>query len=329
MARCGCGGGQCNCLVVAGEGTTVDGSGSVANPYIVSAEPVTCDQVRPCFSAGDGAAYDAATGVISARPSTDTGNGLELGSDGGLMVPGGVDCDEARACFSAGDGAAYDVATGVISARASADAGNNLAIGGDGGLFVPTGAATVTAGCGLTGDGSGSAPLAVSTGTWPYPCDPASVGGVVVCDANGVLRSEPRGRVSFTSYSESRTYADLTVPSAADTVVDTFTTTATNPDPCRGALLLVEREVDAFFTLPAGAGASYGQDTDGVYYLRNTGSSTMTGAHTQTTKLYQHTLSLAPGATATVNLPVTMGRGSGGATYDRIQVFIRALLISL
>ncbi|NBM15780.1 hypothetical protein [Streptomyces sp. GC420] len=239
-----------------------------------------------------------------------------------------VTCDQVRPCLSAGAGATYDPATGVISADLSGQAGNNLTIAPDGGLFVPTGSATVTAGCGLTGDGSGGAPLAVATGTWPYPCDPDAAGGVIVCGADGVLRGEPRGQVNYVQLSESRTYADLAVP-ADLTVVDTFTLNVTNPDQCRPAMVLVEREVDVDFILPAGAGASYGHDTDQMYYMRNTGSSTMTDVHTQTTKLYQAVSALAPGAGAVIQLPVTMDRGSGGATYNRIQAFIRAILISL
>ncbi|MFG2404277.1 hypothetical protein ACGFR8_08035 [Streptomyces brevispora] len=48
-----------------------------------------CEQVRGCISAGDGAAYDPATGVVEARPSTDAGNALSIGTDGGLLVPPG------------------------------------------------------------------------------------------------------------------------------------------------------------------------------------------------------------------------------------------------
>ncbi|WP_327346008.1 hypothetical protein [Streptomyces europaeiscabiei] len=268
---------MCNCSVVAGDNVTIDGSGSTANPFVVSAL-VECDDVRPCISAGDG-----------------------------------ID---------------YDQATGVITADLSGQAGNNLAIGPDGGLFVPTGAATVTAGCGLTGDGSGGAPLTVVTGAWPYACDPEDAGGVIVCGTDGVLRGEPRGQVNYFQISESRQYADLTVPSA-DTVVDTFSLDITNPDLCRSAVVLVEREVDVDFDLPAGAGAGYGHDGDDMYYTRNTGSSAMTNVHTQTTKLYRFSASLAPGAATTVNLPINMSRGSGAATYDRIQVFLRAILISL
>ncbi|WP_454613365.1 LbetaH domain-containing protein [Streptomyces collinus] len=277
MARCGCGGGLCNCTVQSGTNVTVSGTGSAANPYVISAD---------------------------------------------------VPCEDVRGCLSAGDGITFDQATGVIAAGLSSQAGNNIAIGPDGGLLVPTAGSTVAVGCGLTGDGSGSAPLQIGTGTWPYPCPPETAGGVVVCGPDGILRGEPRGQINYTQAQETRTYADLAVP-ADLTVVDTFTLPITNPDQCRPAVVLVEREVDVDFVLPAGAGASYGHDTDQMFYTRNTGSSTITDAHTQTTKLYQALTSLAPGAGAVVQLPVTMDRGSGGATYNRIQTFIRAIMISL
>lgn len=276
MARCGCGGGQCTCTVQAGDNVTVSGSGSAANPYVVSSQ---------------------------------------------------VTCEDVRACLSAGPGINFDQGTGVISADVSGQAGNNLVAGPDG-LYVPTAGGSVLAGCGLIGDGTGSAPLKVATGTWPYACSPDTAGGVIVCGADGVLRGEPRGRISFSQLSETRAYADLAVP-ADPTVVDTFQLNISNPDQCRAAMVLVEREVDVDFVLPAGAGAAYAQDADQMFYMRNTGSSTITDAHTQTTKVYQALASLAPGAGAVIQLPVSLDRGSGGATYNRIQVFIRAILISL
>lgn len=331
MARCGCGGGQCACSVVAGPGVTVDGTGSVANPFIVSAEAVTCEQVRPCFSAGDGAGYDPVTGVITARPSADAGNSLEYGNDGGLLVVAAeVSCDDVRPCISAGDGAAYDPATGVVSARPSADAGNNLAIGPDGGLYVPTGAATVTTGCGLTGDGSGAAPVEVATGEWPYACDVDTAGTVIACDSTGVLRGEPRGMATFFSNQETRDYPDLPVPAGQDQPGDHFEFVVTNPDPCRPALAVIEREADVDFNLPAGGGgASYGHGTDEMYYVENSGATAINDAHCHTTKVFSLATPLAPGETRTLTFDVTLGRGKGGATYNRIQTFIRCLLISL
>ncbi|MYX39054.1 hypothetical protein GTY85_37650 [Streptomyces sp. SID8377] len=280
---------------------TVSGTGTAGDPYQVSAAVVP-DPAPP----GGGS------------------NLLHVGADGVY-----VECADVRGCISAEGGAAYDPATGIITADLSTDAGNQLALGGDGGLFVPPAAApAVQTACGITGDGSAGAPLTAATAAWPYPCDVDALGGVISCGTDGVLRGEPRTQVSFFNFTESRTYADLTVPAGFDNVVDTFSTTFTNPDTCRPAMLLVERELDVDFNLPAGAGAAYGQDTDEVYYTRNAGSSTINDSHVQTTKLYLHTTNVPPGGTATVNFPVTLGRGSGGATYNRIQVFLRGLMIS-
>lgn len=329
MARCNCGGGQCNCSVIAGEGVTVDGSGSVANPYIVSAEAVTCDQVRPCFSAGDGAVYDPATGVISARPSTDAGNAVEFGSDGGLLVPPTeVTCEDVRPCFSAGDGAAYEPETGVISARPSEDAGNNLVIGDDGGLYVPTGAATVTPGCGLTGDGSGADPLTVATGEWPLECDVDTYGGGVYCDTAGVLRTDPRSAATFTQDQLNQHYDPAEVPADSPGVpIETRTLEIVNADLCREAYVICEVEVDVDFDLPPGAGAAYGIDTDEMTYVGNSGSTTITDSHVQTTKVYHRVI--PAGGTLTEPLQIIMGRGTGGATYNRIQSFMRAFIFNL
>ncbi|MEU5834457.1 hypothetical protein ABZ820_12405 [Streptomyces diacarni] len=315
--------------MVAGDGVTVDGSGSVANPYIISAEAVTCEQVRPCFSAGDGAGYDPATGVISARPSGEDGNALEIGPDGGLLVPPAeVTCEQVRPCFSAGDGAAYDSETGVISARPSEDAGNNVAIGEDGGLYVPTGSATVTTGCGLTGDGSGGAPVTAATGTWPFECDVDVYGGGVYCDGTGALRGDPRSQATYTQDSLNQHYDETPVPGdSPGTPVETRYLEITNPDPCREAFLVCEVEVDVDFLLPAGAGASYGISTDEMYYTANTGSSTVTDAHVQTTKVYNRVI--PPGGTLSEPLQIIMGRGTDGATYNRIQTFMRAFIFNL
>lgn len=68
MARCGCGGGLCNCSVQAGENVTLSGSGSAANPYVISAD-VPCSTVRACLSGGSGITYSTATGVIAAHLS--------------------------------------------------------------------------------------------------------------------------------------------------------------------------------------------------------------------------------------------------------------------
>ncbi|MFD5788561.1 hypothetical protein ACFWH1_18305 [Streptomyces sp. NPDC127037] len=249
-----------------------------------------------------------------------------IGATGGAAVS----CDDVRPCISAGPGIEYDPATGVVTAHLSDDPGNNLVLGGDEGLFVPAAAGgAVTTGCGLSGDGTGAAPLRVATGTWPYPCDPATSGGVVVCGPDGVLRGEPRGQTSMRSYFEERMYPNVVVPPGFDEPGADFSTNVTNPDTCRSALLIVWREVDVDFNLPAGAGAGYGQDSDEMFYTRNAGSSLNTDVHVQTTKSFHNAALLGPGATVNIPLSVTFDRGSGGATYNRIQVNIRVLMISL
>lgn len=241
-----------------------------------------------------------------------------------------VPCPDVRACLTAINGVSYDQAAGRFSAHLSAQPGNNLVLDANGGLFVPSGAATVNVGCGLSGDGSASKPLKVNTSAWPYACSPQTAGGVITCDATGVLRGEPRGSAKYFDRFEGRNYNDLPVPAGtALTTVDTFTLDVVNDNPCRPALLITVWEMDVLFDLPAGAGAAYGASGDEMYYTRNTGSSLITDAHVQTTKLYRVTDSLAPGATSTISVPVSLARGSGGATYHRINSLIRAILIAL
>lgn len=336
--------------------TTVTGTGTTADPVVVSsvvrldATPpaggsnliqagpdglfVECDQVRDCFTAGDGITYDPATGQIAARPSTDAGNTLGFGSDGGLYTPpssgGGT-----PTVIQAGDTPTVDTTvTGsgttadpvVVSANVRLDStppggGTNLIQSGPDGLSVE-----LETGCGLTGDGSPAAPLAVATATWPYACTPEDNGTAVVCDADGVLRGAPEHGTYFDQFTEMRDYANLPVPPEFDAVADTFTWEYTNPDPCRSVIVFLEREADVDFDLPAGAGAAAGQDTDEMSYFRNTGTTTILDQHVQSTKVYRHQVALAPGATANVSFPVSIGRGSGGATYNRIQVFLRAMM---
>ncbi|MEU5497998.1 hypothetical protein [Streptomyces griseofuscus] len=222
----------------------------------------------------------------------------------------------------------YDPATGAIGAKVSGQAGNNLVTRPDGSLYVPTGAATVSTGCGLSGNGSGSTPLKVATGTWPYPCSVDSAGGVVACDSNGVLRSEPRGKASLTNYFENRSYNDVPVPTSGLTTVDTYSVTVTNPDTCRPALVLAEQEVDIWLVVPAGGAAATGFDGDEMQYIRNTGSSTMSGIHTQHTKLLGRG-TLAAGSSMPVGFGAGVGRGAANAYYYAIYFTLRVLLISL
>jgi hypothetical protein len=276
------GGGGVSTVVTAGDRTTVTGTGTLADPYVVNADPPSCDDVRPCLVAGDGIAYDAATGTIAARPSTDPGNLVEFGTDGGLLV-----------------GAPAALETG----------------------------------CGLAGDGSAATPLAAAVTAWPYPCDVDANAGGVYCDSTGALRSEPRGLAQYASDQQVLNPADLPVPAAEDTEVATHEVTITNPDPCRPAFVILESEADADFNLPAGAGAALGILTDEMSYLRNNGTSAILDTHIQGTKVASLGSGpgqlIPPGGSVNYVLSIRMGRGSGGATYNRVQSFVRYFLFVL
>ncbi|MFI1703071.1 hypothetical protein [Streptomyces griseoruber] len=277
MARCQCGGDGCNCVVIAGENAEVTGAGSTLNPYVVSAV-IECDDVRPCLSAGDGIAYDASTGVITACPSADMGNNLTYGSDG---------------C-----------------------------------LFVPTGAATVSVGCGLQGDGSGSAPVEANVADWPFSCGISANGGGVYCDpSTGWLKTDPPFRARYREVGINDAFTARTVPSA-ETTVDTISVSLANPDPCRAAFVIVHRTVDVDFNLPANGGAAAsGINGDDLNYMRNSGSSAISAWHGQHSVM--HNITIPAGGNQAIPLNITVGRGAGGATYARIQATIRIWLFSI
>ncbi|WP_413808103.1 hypothetical protein [Streptomyces sp. OE57] len=239
-----------------------------------------------------------------------------------------IPCETVRACFTAGPGIDLDPATGEIAADLSGQAGNNLIIGPDGGLLVPTAGGQVLTGCGLTGNGSASSPVQAATSPWPYACPVDDAGTIIACDSSGVLRGEPRPVASFTTFSEERTFPDRDIPSGSVAVVDNYSASVTNPSDCRPAMILAEQEVDVWMALPAGAGGATGFDGDETFYMRNTGTSTMTGVHSQATKLLSRGM-LAPGASVSVGFGASVGKGSGGAYYYRINYILRVFLLAL
>lgn len=103
MARCQCGGGDCQCVVQAGSNATVTGSGSSTAPFTVSAV-TNCEEVRQCLSGSAGVAYDSGTGVIAVDVSEDAGNNLVLRGNG-LYVPTGS-ATVVTGCGLVGDGSA-------------------------------------------------------------------------------------------------------------------------------------------------------------------------------------------------------------------------------
>ena len=288
---------------------------------------VDCTAVRGCLSEGNGIDYDPLTGVIAARPSTDVGNTLQFGGDGGLFVPtpAAVSCTTVRGCLSEGDGIDYDPLTGVIAARPSTDVGNTLQFGGDGGLFVPD--PTVDVACGLNGNGSAGSPLAVDVVNWPFPCSVDTFGGDLYCDTNGRLRTFPRPTVRAEQTSTDQNYPATAVPTAADVSVEVRNFPITNTDTCRPAFVIFEGELDVDLTLPANAAAMYGIGGDDMLRFHNRGANTESQVHVQVTKVYNRVL--APGAALVEPFDIHMGMGTNGATYTRIQTIHRAFIFNL
>ncbi|MGW5925237.1 hypothetical protein ACWF2L_03185 [Streptomyces anulatus] len=178
---------------------TLSGDGSAGTPYEVTAAVILdpappgggsnlvqsgpdglfleCEQVRGCVSAGDGAAYDEATGVISARPSTDAGNALAFGTDGGLLVPpGGGDATVVEAGDSTtvdnevtGTGTVADpyvVTSSVILDPAPPGGGTNLVQAGPDGLYLEC---EQVRGCLVAGDGIDYDPATGEIAALPVP----------------------------------------------------------------------------------------------------------------------------------------------------------------
>lgn len=150
MARCGCAG-SCECVLQAGPGISIGGSGDVDNPFVISSAAgnvaATDTPTLDLEAVGAGTLPDPVSISGNVRIATDPGNALVVGGDGLL-----VSCAAVQACIdttyvlgrissaiTAGQGLSYTPSPDRLSARRSADAGNALVFGGDGGLFVPSG----------------------------------------------------------------------------------------------------------------------------------------------------------------------------------------------
>ncbi|WP_019548636.1 hypothetical protein [Streptomyces sulphureus] len=189
-------------------------------------------------------------------------------------------------------------------------------------------AGAVETGAGLTGDGRDGAPIEANVSSWPYEgCTVDEAGGQVYVDATGQLRGEPRSLATYVQDSQNVTYDDVDVPGDYNEPIETRTLTIENPDPCREAFVVCEVEVDIDFNLPAGSGAAGGILTDEMQYFANTGSGAANDVHGQVTKTYNRTI--PAGETLEEPLQIVMGRGTGGATYNRVQSFMRAFVFVL
>ncbi|MER7135399.1 hypothetical protein ABT358_02500 [Streptomyces sp. NPDC000341] len=199
MAAC-CSAARCTCRVTAGPGVTVDGNGSAAAPYVISADAattalgVTDTTTVDLTLTGDGSAdapYDVTAAVILDPAPPGGGDQLLQSGPDGLFL----ECEQVRGCISAGDGAGYDETTGVVTARPSTDAGNSVTYGADGGLYAPTGtpaaptvveaADSTTVDTEVTGAGTAASPYVVTSSVI---LDPAPPGG-----GDQLLQSGPDG----------------------------------------------------------------------------------------------------------------------------------------
>lgn len=213
-------------------------------------------------------------------------------------------------------------------------AGGGVTVDGNGSTTSPytVSATPPVTGCGLTGSGTDASPLVVAVGAWPYPCDLDAQAGGVYCDSDGVLRSEPRPVYDYVQSSVNEVFpANPLVPTTMDgdgTTVTTRSLTITNPDPCREARVLIEQEWDVDFVLPPGGRAGYFVAQDEMYRTQNTGNATVFDVHTQTTKVTGNRV-IPPGGSITFTVDLGMGWGAGGATYNRIQSFIRVMIFVL
>ncbi|ALO79389.2 hypothetical protein [Streptomyces phage phiSAJS1] len=239
-----------------------------------------------------------------------------------------ADCADVRACLSNGCGITYNATSGAISVDISEDANNALQCRANG-LYVGAGAATVTAGCGLTGNGSVGSPIRANTQTWPFACDLEDNGRGVYCGSDGLLYTDPDRLIDFFTDSVNEIVPGangIAVPTATDTVVRTMQLSVTNPDPCRDAWIQLWQDVDMDIDLPPGGQAMYGIDGDDLWQFENPGDTTMFSVHTQSGKMWS--LSVAAGATLNINMDLTAGLGRNNARIRRIQRTMRAWVFS-
>lgn len=121
MARCGCSG-SCSCVIEGVSPIVVSGNGSVQQPYTVSIRvdgKTGCAGIVACVATalGPGLTYDAGSGKLQVKLSTDSGQTARFGSDMGLLVTGsGTPTPES--CMRGID--SLPAAPGVLGAEAMA-----------------------------------------------------------------------------------------------------------------------------------------------------------------------------------------------------------------
>lgn len=172
MARCGCSGSTCSCLIVAGAGTAVSGTGTEGNPYVID---VTGSDIAGTFSVLDTASVD-----LTLDGSGSTADPYVLSAAATIAMTG-----------------LSDVLAGDIPATGDVPVWNGTAWHFAPPPTTPPGA--VNTGPGLTGDGSAPDPLTVAaSGTWgTAPLDGFGandlLGAPTYIDSAGQVRTLPRG----------------------------------------------------------------------------------------------------------------------------------------
>lgn len=168
MPRCDCAGSTCQCLILAGAGIEVTGSGNTNNPYVVTATTTI---------AGSLVVQDTATVDLTA---------VGAGSPVDPFV------------LSARATVAMEDLTNVTGAPPAL--GDTLSWNGTAWVMAPppvAPAGAINTGAGLLGNGSLANPVrAATSGTWgTAPLDrfgpDSTVGQVVYVDSNGQLRASP------------------------------------------------------------------------------------------------------------------------------------------
>lgn len=225
-----------------------------------------------------------------------------------FVIAAAVECDTIRACLVAGPGITYDEATGTISATAVVDP-------------------NVQTGCGLEGSGSAGDPLLVTSGAWPYPCDVSTSGSFLYCDANGVLRSTPPHTATQNVQQTQTAYPDIPVPFPDDTQIEIQMLAVVNPDPCREAFVIVEQEMEISMDMPINSTGASGIGTDDMMFRFNNGNSPQVSVHSQHTKVIATIV--GAGVATVTQMRVTAGRGTGGATIERVQTFLQAFILTI
>lgn len=177
MPSCGCAGTTCSCLITAGAGIAIEGTGTGSNPYQITA---TSSDIAGLLLVNDTTTVD-----------------LTLAGAGSTADPYRLSALARQALVELRDvgGAAPQV--GYVPTWTAAAGGNPARFEFKPASAVPVGA--ILTGAGLSGDGSSGAPLTVKTsgawGTAPLAVfgSDSLIGAPLYVDSAGNLRSMPRG----------------------------------------------------------------------------------------------------------------------------------------